>query len=226
MPDGGHPYRSAPEKIRQNTKLQLPATGDVIAMNAPDGMIRVTDIPAIPVVFFGDIDGEIQDAILQSLQGFLASLDEQLLVIPRLQVEFMVDPGIPGGKNRSGDYYSALHSVQGNLVLGVTGNGLWDEFPHPRFVFGSAFCGTAILSLHRFIHDSASKGLALTRIGKEIPKILALACGIPACSDQACYLSYHWTMEDIDRNRYVCRDCRMALGEAIGECVGMGIQGS
>jgi predicted Zn-dependent protease len=189
-------------------------------MPSPDGIIRPEDRPALPVVFFGQIDDDIRNAILCSLEGFLASLGDRLRMLPRLQVESMTDPGITGGRNASRTYFSDLDSVRGGIVLGVTRNGLWDENPHPRFVFGTGFCGTAIFSLHRFLNDSPGRALALTRIEKEVPKIIALACGVPSCSDPACCLVYHWTVEDVDRNTGVCGECRGKLAEAIDEYLG------
>ena len=183
-------------------------------MNSDGGVLAQPARTGITLVYFGTIDRDIQTHIRRGLGDLLREVGTEPSRFCGIQEMVLSDPGITGGKNSGTIYCDALGGVAQGIGIGVTRNGLWMEFPFPRFIFATGSWGnTAILSLHRFLHDSSSRRQALVRIAKEVPKVLAQASGLPVCDNPACYLCYHWVMEDFDANTGLCPDCRARFAE-------------
>lgn len=158
-------------------------------------------------MLFGDLEYDLEAALLRSLRGFFPTLGPEPALIPSIRIVHRPLPaGIPD-VNQQEVFFREMDTIPGNVILGVTKTGFYDP-PMARFIFGNGRDAMGALSDYRFRTESASRGLYLERMGKEIIKILGMASGLSSCRDHDCIMVYHRTMEDVDQNRNVCSGCR------------------
>jgi predicted Zn-dependent protease len=151
---------------------------------------------------------------LRTLREFFASMEHDLGCIPTFPLVHLGMPGHIPRTNQEEAFYEELEHVPGDIIIGVTDEGFYDR-GIARFVFGSGRNGIGTLSTYRFRKETSGNSIFLERMGKELIKILAMACGLSSCPDPGCIVVYHRTMEDMDRNRYVCTTCRGRIAKAL-----------
>jgi predicted Zn-dependent protease len=167
--------------------------------------------PTVALVFFEERDHELKDALLESLEQFFEWLNGELPVQPRVSVWNIQNPEIIPAHNQDKVFFPVLEQANGNIILGVTETGFYDT-SLPRFVFSyGSWKGRGLLSTYRFRTETHNRRLFLDRLRKQIIKTLAMACGLSSCSNPDCVVSYHRWVEDLDRNRYICKTCRTEL---------------
>jgi predicted Zn-dependent protease len=177
-------------------------------MGGSDGFQKQSEHPVITLLCFGRMEHDLRDTMLQSLQEFFNSLDDDLPRRPVCSCRYEPDPAIIPAVNQQQAFYPLLERTGGNIVLGITGTGFYDP-GLSRFIFGYGKSGgIGLLSTYRFRTETTGRRLYLERLGKQIIKTLSMACNMSTCSDKACVVSYHRHVEDLDHNRYVCEPCR------------------
>jgi len=183
-----------------------------------DGGSIGNSMPLVTVIIFDVEDRDLERTLSGALQQFFSSIGEKIPFVPQISVEHRRNPPITHPENIFRSFCQVLEETPGNIRIGVTDAGLWTSSPPPRFIFGQA-CdyGSALLSTHRFRRETQSRRLLHERLSKEVIKILGLACNLGPCGDPHCILTYHRAVEDLDRNRYVCRHCRDWFIDSLGE---------
>ena len=167
--------------------------------------------PSIALVFFEEHDQELKDALLESLEQFFDGLKGELPAQPWFSIWNAQNPENIPAHSQDTVFFPVLEQANGNIILGVTGTGFYDPSLH-RYIFSiGSWKGRGLLSTYRFRKETNNRVLLLDRLRKQIIKILAQGCGLSACSNPDCVVSYHRWVEDLDRNRYVCDTCRSAL---------------
>jgi len=159
---------------------------------------------------FGRIDPDLGESLVNSVQDFIDSFGDEIGKKPFVSLRNAPLPREIQGNKPQFVFLRKLEELGGAISLGVTDLGLYDAGVS-RNVFGYGSDGIAILSTFRFKRETADKRHFHQRLGKEIVKLLAMACDLPRCQDPACVVVYHRTMEDVDRNRYVCDTCRTKI---------------
>jgi len=173
--------------------------------------------PTVALVFFEENDDELKGALLESVEQFFDWLKSELPAQPRFSLWNAQNPGTIPPHNQDRVFFPVLEQVNGNIVLGITGTGFYDP-SLPRYVFSyGRWNGTALLSSYRFRTETPNRELCLDRLRKQIIKTLAMACGLDSCSDKECVVSYHRWVEDLDKNRYVCKTCKTEFVQSLSE---------
>jgi predicted Zn-dependent protease len=166
------------------------------------------------LAIFGDIGADLEGAFLRSLRGFFASIEQETGIIPSIPLHHYPLPEHIPSTSQEDAFFDAMEHIPGNIILGATDTGFYDP-PMGRFIFGTGRRSMGALSTHRFRTETSARSLYLERMNKEIIKILGMACGLSSCRNPDCIMEYHRTMQDVDRNRLVCRRCREKFVEAI-----------
>lgn len=191
-------------------------------MNRPDrdsdGGSVDNSIPRVTLVLFDIWDRDLERTLSDTLQQFFFSIGERIPSTPQVSVQNRPCPSINPFEENIGRFCKLLDDAPGNIRIGVIDVGLWTFSPPPRFIFGQG-CryGSAVLSTYRFRRETQSRKLLHLRLSREVIKILGLACNLDACDDPWCMLTYHRAVEDLDRNRYICRHCRDQFIASLGE---------
>jgi predicted Zn-dependent protease len=162
----------------------------------------------IILVFFGDTNADLEEVLENSLKLFIDSIQEDLPVIPNILCQYESMPRNIPPQNQHRVFFSALQKINGNIVLGITGTEFFDpQFSRHVFCYGQVD-GRGLLSTYRFREETHNPRLLLERLGKQVIRVLAMACTVDSCFDTDCIISHHWRVEDLDRNWYVCEPCR------------------
>lgn len=178
---------------------------------------RPSKHPTVALVFFEENDHELKDALLESLEQFFDWLKGEFPTQPRFSLWDAQNPEMIPAHNQDTVFFPVLEQANCNIILGVTGTGFYDP-SLPRFIFScGSWKGRGLLSTYRFRIETNNRGLFLDRLRKQIIKTLAMGCGLSACSNPECVVSYHRWVEDLDRNRYVCDRCRTALIRSLSQ---------
>jgi predicted Zn-dependent protease len=184
-------------------------------MRGSEGYQKSSKKPAVTLMCFGRTEHDLRDTLLDSLQAFSDSLQDDFPVRPVYSCRYESDPAVIPPVNQAEAYYPLLERAGGNIVLGVTATGFYDP-GLSRFIFGyGSFNGRGLLSTYRFRTETPGRRLFLERMGKQIIKTLSMACNMSNCNDQECVISRHRYVSDLDRNRYVCGPCRDELVRGI-----------
>jgi predicted Zn-dependent protease len=163
---------------------------------------------SVLVIFFGEFPEGYKNSIKISLTNFFNSLYGS---VPEDFIKYlsMQEPQFLTLENREKIFEKCVENFKEPVVLAVTRTGIWSVNPHPRFIFGSALGpGKVVFSTYRFEQDSDTPKQVNDRIGKEILKILGIACGMNICGNPDCLLTYHWDVSDLDKNVGVCAKCK------------------
>ncbi len=177
-------------------------------MSKSDGAEKEDNTPKVTLVIFGDIDNDISYFLLKYLKTFVMSFEPELQIVPSFPLIRKSNPHIDTLDGRQKIFSKELDTIDGDIVIGITDIGIWDLFPHPRFIFGFGGNTRGLVSLCRFKKETTNKNLLKERVGKEVLKIFARACHVDDCAERECILIYHWKTEDFDINRHVCEKCR------------------
>lgn len=162
----------------------------------------------IILVFFGDANPEIEEVLVSSVKQFIDSVLVDLPVNPRILSQYEQIPKNIPLYNQHRAFFSALQKINGNIVLGITGTEFFDPFLSRLIFCYGQVDGRGMLSTYRFRKETGDPRLFLERLGKQIIRVLAMACTVNSCFDGDCIISHHWRVEDLDRNWYVCEPCR------------------
>jgi predicted Zn-dependent protease len=164
----------------------------------------------VTLVRFGAVEPDLTTSLVQSIEGFFSSLDIEEDLRPQIRaLHRRLPAGIPD-QNQGDFLLSRIEGFSGNIVLGIT-DIAFDDPNLPRRVFGYGRIGRGVLSTYRFRRESENRHLFFHRMNKEIIKILAMSCGLSHCHDTSCIVMYHRTMDEIDRNTSICRNCRQQI---------------
>jgi predicted Zn-dependent protease len=163
---------------------------------------------SISLVFFGDNDPEFKKILLGSLDYFINSIHDELPVVPIILSRYEPIPRNIPFHNQYRVFFSALQKINGNIVIGITDTEFSDSGQSRGVFCYGQVDGRGMLSLYRFRKEAHNKEVLLERVRKYILKVLALACTVDTCPDTECIVSHHRRTEEVDRNRYVCEECR------------------
>ena len=162
----------------------------------------------IILVFFGNTNPDLEEVLENSLKQFIDSIQEDLPVNPRILCRYESMPRNIPPHNQHRVFFSALQKINGNIVLGITGTEFYDpQLSRNVFCYGQVD-GRGLLSTYRFRKETHNPRLLLERVGKQVIRVLAMACTVDSCFDSYCIISHHRRVEDLDQNWYVCEPCR------------------
>lgn len=170
---------------------------------------------------FGRVNSKVLGCLDRTLRKFYASLN--------YQVELKIEKLQPLDKKyRTGELYDAQYfltvldflRVSNKITLGVTEVGVFEgEKDHPRFGVGAS--GKGIISTFRFVKNDTRTVKLQERVGKEAIKVLSFSYGLSHCQKEQCLLSYHPTVDSLDKSIQLCKDCTEAFSDAIREFTGI-----
>jgi predicted Zn-dependent protease len=162
----------------------------------------------IILVFFGDTNPDLEEVLENALKQFIDSIQEDLPVIPHILCRYEPLPRNIPHHNQHRVFFSALQKINGNIVIGITGNEFYDpQLSRNIFCYGQVD-GRGLLSTYRFRKETTNSRMFLERLGKQVIRVLAMASTVDSCFDSDCIISHHQRVEDLDRNWYVCEPCR------------------
>jgi predicted Zn-dependent protease len=180
-------------------------------MSNRDGGEVETRIPVVSIMAFGDIETDLVHHVCLTLKEFFRAFSDFIEVQPTISISYY---DVPGDEKTAVSLMKTYLEISGgNIVLGLTNEGIWDPSP-PRYIFG---LGSGLVSLKRFRSDCSSWSQIKSRFGKEVIKILSLVAGMGSCEDRKCLLQYHWNVEDFDSNIILCERCRAPFGIRLSE---------
>jgi len=184
-----------------------------------DGGISFDEGAGVLLVRCGAVSADLVSRLAADLSQFIHQVLPSDLSRPMVSVSSMPDPPIVD--EQSSEWEAAFQSLlsdipQTSITILVTGQGLWDPSPSPRFIFAHRYTdGRALLSIRRFV--SPDRAVMHARLGKEVIKVLGMALGAGPCPDSRCIMSYHWAVDDLDWNTGVCPECREFVVAALEE---------
>lgn len=177
-------------------------------MHGYDGCEFPSKHPTVTLVFFGHVDPDLPEPLLNSLNLFFDSLNGDIPVRPEIFQRQVPSPEKIPKQDQNSAFFPVIEEMPGNIVIGVTNEGFYDSF-RQRYIFSyGGWDGRGLLSTYRFRTETKGRRLMIERLNKQILKTLAMACGLGSCSDQSCIVSYHRFVEDLDRNQCICERCR------------------
>lgn len=188
---------------------------EIVIMDKHCGVLIKGRKSLITLVNWGDVDSDLFNHILRSLQEFLHSLSADLEYKPEINIVQKPLPEIMGLGREEEVFSRELRYVGGKIVLGITDNGIYEG---SRNIFGFGWSGIGLLSTYRF--RKTPYGKMKERLGKEIIKIFGLAIDVWHCNQENCILSYHRHIEDLDYNHQVCEECRKQFIKNINQYMG------
>jgi len=170
---------------------------------------------------FGKINTKILNHLFKTLRTFYAGLNYQIGI--KVEKSLLLDEAYKTGEFYDSDYFigvlnfiNALRNNPEKINIGITEVGVFNgEIDHPRFGVGNHRGG--IISTYRFKLEKDSKEKLKERVGKEAIKVLSFAYGLRHCQKEECLLSYHPTVESLDRSLRLCKGCKREFTAAILE---------
>jgi len=162
----------------------------------------------IILVFFGGTNPDLEEVLQNSVKQFIDSILEELPIIPLISSRYEPLPRNIPLHNQHRVFFSALQKINGNIVLGITTTEFFDPLLSRNVFCYGQVDGRGMLSTYRFRKETSDPRLFLKRLGKQVLRVLAMACTVDSCFDSDCIISHHRRAEDLDRNWYVCEPCR------------------
>jgi len=180
-----------------------------ISTSAETGELREDRLPLVTIGFEEGIDSNIVTVIFSTIRDFILSLSILDITEGDIVSVFYSPPVLQEQSEEwKTGFYPVMNSMKNGIItILVTHADLWDEDPSPRSLFSASIAfHTAVFSLKRF--EYADKKKIRENMEKMAYKVFSMATGIETCSDQGCFLSYHRSLEDFDKNSSLCALCR------------------
>lgn len=179
-------------------------------MLPPDGGTNETELPSVNLVRFGSVEPDLLESLARSVEEFFHFLGDDEIIQPVVFRSRRALPEKIPDTHQGSFLLTHMKPIPGKIVIGVTDIGFYDPQLR-RNIFGYGSGNRGVLSTLRFRKECENRRLLYERLNKEVIKILALASDMSSCSNQHCILTYHRTMQDLDRNTTVCPSCRKKL---------------